>query len=373
MSSSTLHVVYHNVNHSPQHTHFILERCAAMNVDVVCLQEPWYGPIRPIPSASPAGPAERTENNMLYGTQLHPAWTLVEARKDARVVCHVSRRIASAVISLDPAVNHRDCMLLLVRLEPEQDPVAIMNLYNDTQNAAIVYLADIAHSLPAIDIMGGDYNTHSPLWDPAYPPDSIERIGEVLDLHARLGLCLLSPPGIATHIPHRADFRSTVIDLIWVLDDRDPNLYSIHVAQDERGLSDHAVLHAHIPAGQWSYEGAPSIAPKSDAEKNFIASIRDAVRSRMPPDMPLDSDAGLHLAVDTLFSCVSDSWLAHASPTIICNKSRLWWDSSCTKARRALEPRRAVDVARRKLKSTIRRRRREHMDERIEFVANEQR
>ncbi|KAI0682513.1 Endonuclease/exonuclease/phosphatase, partial [Cerioporus squamosus] len=392
MPSSSLHVVYHNVNHSPQHTHFILERCAAMNVDVVCLQEPWYGPIRPIPSASPAGPAERTDDNMLYGTQLHPAWSLVEVQKDARVVCHVSRRIANAVISLDPTVNHRDCMLLLVRLEPEHDPVAILNLYNDSRNSAVSYLTDISHLLPALDIMGGDYNTHSPLWDPDYPPDSMARTSDVLDLHARLGLRLLSPPGVATHIPHRTDFRSTVIDLVWVPDDRDHGLYSISVAQNERGMSDHAVIHAHIPAGQWSYEGAPSITPKSEAEKSFISSIKDTLRSRLPLNTPLDTEASLCLATDILFSCISDSWLAHATPTVICSKSRLWWDASCTKARKALEraqarlkrarrsnPRRipaaraAVEAARRCLKTTIRRRRRQHMDERINFIATEQR
>ncbi len=369
----------------------ILERCAAMGVDIVCVQEPWYGPIRPIPSASPAGPAERTEGNMLYGTQLHPAWFLVEPRKDARVVCHVSRRLANAVISLDPAINHRDCMLLLVRLEPTHDPVAILNIYNDRDNSAVEYLADHAHSLPVIDIAGGDYNTHSTVWDPAYPPDPMTRTGEVLDLHARLGLRLLSPPGVPTHFPHRANFRPTVIDLVWIPDDRPHELYRIRVAEQERGLSDHAVIHAHIPAGEWSYEGQPSIAPKSEAEGAFIASVRDSVRTLLPTELSLQSTDDLQTAVNTLFACVQDAWSTHATPTVICDKSKLWWNRDCTDARKALNTARerieilkataphlvpAARIAERRafkrLKSTIRKRRSEHLDERIQYVANEQ-
>ncbi|RDX46284.1 DNase I-like protein, partial [Lentinus brumalis] len=389
--SQSLHIVYHNVNHSPQHTHLILEQCAAMKVDIVCLQEPWYGPIRPIPSASPAGPAERTEDNMLYGTQLHPAWHLIEARKDARVVCHVSRRLINAVISLDPTVQHRDCMLLLVRLEPDQDPVAILNVYNDGNNAAVEYLADHAHLLPAIDIAGGDYNTHSTVWDPTYPPDSMARTGEVLDLHARLGLRLLSPIGVPTHYPHRSTLRPTVIDLVWVPDDRPHELYRVHVAPHERGLSDHAVIHAHIPAGEWSYEGQPSIAPNSEAEGAFVASIRSSVRVLLPAEAALESVDDLRHAVSTLFACIEDAWSSHATPTVICDKSRLWWNRACTDARKALNTARerveilkttapqlvpAARIAERRafrhLKSTIRKRRAEHLDERIQFVATQQ-
>ncbi|CDO70323.1 hypothetical protein BN946_scf184843.g12 [Trametes cinnabarina] len=350
------------------------ERCAAGNVDVVCIQELWYGPLRPIPSASPTGPAERTDNNMLYGTQLHPAWTLVENRKDARVVCHVNRKLANAVISLDST-----------------DPIAILNVYNDVQNSAVRYLLDVAPRLPSLDIVGGDYNTHAPIWDPTYPADSRTRVGELLDLHAQLGLRLLSPPGVPTHYPHRAGLRETVIDLVWVPDDREHNLYQIRVAPEERGLSDHAVIHVHIPAGEWSYQGSPSIAPKSQAEQNFIAAILASTLATFP-DLPnLSSEAELQHAVDCLFECITDAWNRNATPVTICNKSRLWWDDSCTRARDALlhararlaytrvhHPRlvqaacAAVAAAMKRLKSAIRARRRQHMDERIRYVAEHQ-
>ncbi|KAH9854856.1 Endonuclease/exonuclease/phosphatase [Lenzites betulinus] len=388
----TLHVAFQNVNHSPQHTHALLEQCASANVDVVCIQEPWFGPIRPIPSASPAGPAERTDNNMLYGTQLHPAWQLIVPQADARVVCHVSRRLTRAVVSLNAEVKHRDCMVLTIRPDPSADPISILNIYNDTQNSAIEYLCDIAERLPDIAIMGGDYNTHSRVWDPDYPPDSAARTGEVLDLHARLGLRLLSPPSVPTHFPHRQSFRPTVIDLVWVPSDRPPELYDLRVAPEERGLSDHAVLHARIPAGQWSIEGAPTITPKSDEEKAFLTDVTAAVLARLPPDFPLATMAELATAVDTLFGCVHDAWNAHAQPSRVCSKSKLWWDGSCsaardnlTRARHRLEEARrttprlvpaaqaAVRRAFKRFKSAIRLRRRAHMDERIDHVANEQR
>lgn len=38
-------------------------------------------------AASPAGLVEWTEDNMLYGTQLHLVWRLIEARKDVHIAC----------------------------------------------------------------------------------------------------------------------------------------------------------------------------------------------------------------------------------------------------------------------------------------------
>ncbi|KAI0628496.1 Endonuclease/exonuclease/phosphatase [Trametes polyzona] len=367
--TASLHVVFQNVNHSPPATHMLLDRCAAQGVDIVCIQEPWYGPIRPIPSASPAGPADRTDDNRLYGTQLHPAWKLVETRKDARVACHVSRRLVNAVVSLDASVAHRDCTLLLVRLAEEQAPIAILNIYNDRANSAVEYLADIVHSLPPIDIAGGDYNTHASVWDSKYPEDSAARVGEVLDLHARLGLRLLSPP----------DPAHTVLDLVWVPVDRPPELYSVRVALDGRGLSDHAVIYTTIPARDWSLEGPPNIAPKSAAESAFLSDIRAAVHARLPPGVDVSSEAGLRAVVDTLFDCIRDAWAAHAKPVVICDKSRIWWDRSCTEARDCLEEARerlaraSVRRAFRRLKSAMRARRNQHFEERIHHVAERQR
>lgn len=236
---------------------------------------------------------------------------------------------------------------------------------------------------------GGDYNTHSRLWDPDYPPHSAARTGEVLDLHARLGLRLLSPVGIPTHYPHRDTFRPTVIDLVWVPDDRAHRLYEVRVAPEERGLSDHAVIHAVIPAGEWSYQGAPSIAAKSEAERDFLEAIREGVQQRLPPAIPLGTEEELCSAVDSLYSCITDAWQAHARPVTICNQS-LQWDHSCSEAARRLEhareqleyvkqhsprlapaARAAARLALHHLKSALRKRRRTRMDERIQEIAEE--
>ncbi|KAI0629880.1 Endonuclease/exonuclease/phosphatase, partial [Trametes polyzona] len=386
---SSLHVVFQNVNHSPHATHMLLERCAVQDVDIVCIQEPWYGPIRSIPSATPAGPAERTDDNMLYSTQIHSAWSLIEARKNARVACHVSRRLVNAVVSLSAAVDHHDCMLLPVRLDAEQEPIAILNIYNNQHNTAVEYLAVIINALPPIDIAGGDYNTHSHVWEPRrVQVDSAAQIGEVLDLHAHLGLRLLSPVGVP--IDERP--KPSVLDLVWVPNDRPPQLFTICIVKDERGPSDHFVIHVTIPTREWSLEGPPDISPKSEAEKAFLSNIHDSVATRLPPGLPLDSADDLCAAVDVLFECVWVAWDAYARPIVLCDKSRLWWDESCSAARNALNDARcrlfraqneapqlvpsARAVAKRafnRLKSTMRARHRAHFDERIQDVAVKQR
>ena len=66
-----IRVLSHNVNHTPAQSHAILESLVN-ECDVIFMQEPYYGPIKTVASnTNPAG-------DVLVGTQVHPAWMLIE-------------------------------------------------------------------------------------------------------------------------------------------------------------------------------------------------------------------------------------------------------------------------------------------------------
>ncbi|RDX39618.1 hypothetical protein OH76DRAFT_1424196 [Lentinus brumalis] len=112
----------------------------------------------------------------------------------------------------------------------------------------------------------------------------------------------VSPPGVPTHFPHNPRLQATVIDLAWVPSDQNPDLYETRVTPEERGTSNHTILHVYIPTGARSYAGAPSIAAKSEEEQVFISSILDSVHLALPTDIALHSVDELNAAVDSLFA-----------------------------------------------------------------------
>lgn len=144
--SSSIVIVFFNVNRSAAQASSVLETLAS-SCDVLCVQEPWHGRLKPIASTADVGPHECVRECYLYGTIVHSAWQLLTPSYDARVTCYVSRRLINAVSRY------------------------ILNVSNDSQNSAVKYLHSVTQSLPVIDCIGGDFNTHAVSWDPDYLPE----------------------------------------------------------------------------------------------------------------------------------------------------------------------------------------------------------
>ncbi|KAI0720225.1 Endonuclease/exonuclease/phosphatase, partial [Cerioporus squamosus] len=349
-----LRVACNNVNHTPNQSHFLLESMVR-TCDILFVQEPYYGPIKRVASNSdPAG-------DVLVGTQVHPAWILMETRTPARVCAYVNRELNELRPQLcSHVVDHRD--MILISLTIDKQVHYLLNVYNDEHSTALTWLQEHAGELPPLDLVVGDFNLHSTMWEPDAPHES-PRALDLVNLMSGIGLGLVNADGAPTHRPHNAALRSTVPDLIWAPTDRiASDGLRVRVDLTGRGASDHAILSTTLRVGWWQKTLPPSIKRKSDAEKAFLRDLVDSV-ARVPVDV--DSIIGVQRTCDAIMEAVQAAWDAHATSPRITSRSRHWWSDRCKAALSALKARRTRE-ARRAFLSAVKSAKLQHYDDRID-------
>ncbi|OSC97411.1 hypothetical protein PYCCODRAFT_1377114, partial [Trametes coccinea BRFM310] len=348
-----LRVLSHNVNHTPNQMHFLLESMVK-KCDILFVQEPYYGPIKTVTSNSdPAG-------EILTGTQVHPAWLLMETCTPARVCAYVNRELAPLRPQLCAhIVNHRD--MILISLSADGEVHHYLNVYNDERSTALVWLSEHQAELPPLDLVVGDFNLHSTAWEPDAPRDSM-RAPELLDLMAGIGMGLVNDQGLPTHRPHNAALRSTVPDLIWApADTVASGEATVTVDLDGRGLSDHAIIWTTVRIGWWEQQLPPSIQRKSDEEKAYIGDLINGV-SAVPVEV--ETMAGIQRTCDAILAAARAAWDAHATVPRVSSRSKHWWNRECARTLDALRADR-TDDARRAFKHAVKSAKATHYDERI--------
>ncbi|TFK79485.1 hypothetical protein K466DRAFT_505463, partial [Polyporus arcularius HHB13444] len=321
-----LRIACNNVNHTPTQSHFLLESLVR-SCDVLFVQEPYYGPIKTVASNSdPAG-------EVLIGTQVHPAWLLMETRTPARVCAYVNRELADLRPQLCAhVVNHRD--MILISLTIDRKVHYFLNVYNDDRSTALVWLQEHAAELPPLDLIMGDFNLHSTLWEPDAPHESARAV-DLVNVMSEIGMSLVNIEGKPTHRPHNPALRSTVPDLVWAPSDRVASGEArAKIDLDGRGLSDHAIIYTSVQVGWWEKRLPPTIKRKSDAEKAFL---KDLVAGVASVPIELDTIVDIQRTCDNIFSAAQAAWELHAVSPRITSRSRHWWNDSCTRSFRAFK------------------------------------
>ncbi|KAI0749200.1 Endonuclease/exonuclease/phosphatase, partial [Daedaleopsis nitida] len=346
-------VVSHNVNHTPSQSHFILESLVG-ECDVILVQEPYYGPIKTVTSNS------NPRGETLIGTQIHPAWLLLETRSPARVCAYVNRELLDLRPQLCAhVVDHRD--MLLMSLTVDKQVYYYLNVYNDDRSTALSWLQDHAAELPQLDLVAGDFNLHSTAWELDAPHES-PRAVDLINLMSGIGLSLVNSDGAPTHRPHNAALRSMVPDLIWAPSDRVASgEVQAHVDLDGRGLSDHAILSTSLEVGWWEKSLPPSIKRKSEAEREFIKDMVDGV---VKVEVELSTRDDIQRTCDAILAAVRAAWDAHAVAPRVSSRSKRWWNSECAHALTMFRHHRTAET-RRTFKRAVKAAKAEFFEERI--------
>ena len=332
-----IHIAFFNVNHSPSVASAALDFLSD-KVDILCVQEPYYGVIKSTAASgrSALGPQERIDdNNRLLGTQHHPRWTLISPQFAARVVIYVNRsRWPRAAARLSPDVKHPDVMGAAVSLQPDVATVYILNIYNDSDNSAVTHLLSIPDALAGVDICGGDFNTHSLLWDARLLPSQLSpaaRAQDIADLTASLGHVLISPADTYTHFPHNLALRRSVINLVFGPPGEGA---TVSVQGNWRFGSDHAPLVASLPSLRSVGEHTPAISPRNEElNAQFVEDIYTDIS--FIPSTPAASVDDLERRVHRLMAAFSWAWQGNAVVPDICDHSNRWWNAACTEAMQA--------------------------------------
>ena len=318
----SIRYAFQNVQKSRKTMHDLLESLKN-SVDFLFIQEAPINFVRKLPSVT----SETGDD--LIGPVIHRNWQCVDKRAShptSQVAIYVNSRFTSSYqlfpstdATLDPNV-----LVLCVRHNYKcSDFFHLVNIYNQPghRHSAIESLLRVAPTLPNLAVVEGDFNLHSPLWDPSFSAAS--GLGERLFYTlSDAELNLANDDGDITWT--RRGSASSVIDLIFYSDVLARASPQTIVDLDGRGRSDHAILFLAF-GKQTPHWGRRYIARDSEEEAAYLAAIAHAITSfsHLNPD-----DAG-----DSIQTAVSAAWSTYSKLPRIDSNPNTWWTEDCQLAK----------------------------------------
>lgn len=178
-------------------------------------------------------------------------------------------------------------------------------------------LLRLAPTLTNLAVVQGNFNLHSPLWDPAISHAS--GLGERLFYtFSDLELNLVNDEGDATWTNRHGS--SSVIDLVFCHDILARVSPQLIVDLEGRRRSDHAIFFLAF-GKQKLHWGRSYIARDSEEEASFLADIAHALVANAYLD-PEIAGQNMMIAADT-------TWKAHSKPAHIDSNPNSWWTDEC--------------------------------------------
>ncbi|KAF8684340.1 hypothetical protein AX14_004144 [Amanita brunnescens Koide BX004] len=293
------------------------------SVDLLFIQELPVNFVRKVPSTT-----SETGDDLL-GPVIHRNWQCIDKRAiqpDSQVAIYVNMRFTSTYqlfpifdSTIDPGV-----LALCIRHNAVPSLFFhVINVYNrpGSHHSAIESLLRLAPTLTNIAVVQGDFNLHSPLWDPAFSTTS--GLGERLFYSlSDLELNLANDDGDATWT-NRHGARS-VIDLLFYSDILARVSPQTIVDLASRGRSDHAII--FLAFGKQSpHWGRPYIARDSEEEAAYLQDLANAIiaNCHLAPD----------IAGDNILTLANTAWAAHSKTPRIDSNPNSWWTNDCQLAK----------------------------------------
>ena len=176
-------------------------------------------------------------------------------------------------------------------------------------------------TLTNIAVVQGDFNLHSPLWDPSI--SSASGLGERLFYtFSDLELNLANEDGDATWTNRHG--AQSVIDLLFCHDVLAQILPQVLVDLDGRGRSDHAILFLSFDKQQ-PHWGRPYIARDSEEEASYLFDLAKAIISNCHFD---PNTAGHNIS-----SAALAAWDTYSKRPRLNSNPNSWWTDDCQLAK----------------------------------------
>ena len=267
VSHRNMRYLFQNAHKSRKTVHDLLDS-RRNAIDILFIQEAPINFVRKVPSATnPEG------DDDLVGPVIHKAWLCVDRRlafPDSAVAIYVNKRLTSSyqLFPVEKTEIHQD--VLFVRLKHnflKGHDFTVCNVYNrpGARNAAAMSFMQALPLFTDLPVVEGDFNLHSPIWDPNVSKGSPTALALYVSL-SEAGLNLMNDEFQPTWTNKRGS--ESVIDLLFVSD----RLLSIEpfveVSLDGRGRSDHAIVTC-LFGSQLARPGKPYIAKDSEEEDDF--------------------------------------------------------------------------------------------------------
>ena len=160
-------------------------------------------------------------------------------------------------------IDHRD--ILIMSLFYRGSTKCLANVYSDDNGTTIRVLKDKAECIPALYLMAGDFNCHTPEWDPGVSG----RRGMAMALLETAGLFGASLSGYTnpglTFISRTQGLRQSVLDLVFVKSTH-TLVNTVTREVDLQGPSDHIPVSGKIALGDTSTIECCTLAKGSEEE-----------------------------------------------------------------------------------------------------------
>ncbi|KAF5380151.1 hypothetical protein D9615_006148 [Tricholomella constricta] len=273
------------------------------------IQEPPWNFIRRTVSAT------NPEGEAVVGPPIHPDWMVIFRRPKGegdrpRVMTYVNKRLAA----MRPAfrtdlADHRDILVLTLWGE-DNTPLHYINVYSDQNSTAINWLCDNVERLPQLQCMAGDFNCHSSVWDPRHEGNN-HVATSLIDAASDLGVEVsVQPVRTPTHFPHARGLVASVIDLMFLPQDRLVGL-THEVRTDWIGPSDHAPLCVTLPIRATEVASERLAMPKgSEEESSFLQALLTYIKSMDISN--IDTRDALEDLIAGLARACNDAWNSNA-------------------------------------------------------------
>ena len=293
------------------------------SVDFLFIQEAPIHFVRKVPSTT----SELGDD--LIGPVIHRDWQCVDKRAvhpDSQVAIYVNKRLSSSYQlfpDFSPSIDPNVLVLCVRHNLKRSDYFNLVNIYNrpGTRHSAVLSLLDIAPTLANLAVIQGNFNLHSPLWDPAISTSS--GLGERLfNSLSELELNLVNDDG--DHTWTNRQNHASVIDLIFCNDILARLSPQVIVDLEGRGRSDHAILFLAF-GRQTPHWGRPYIARDSEEEAAYLKDIAVAFveNSSLHPN---DACSNISTAIRT-------AWNSHSKLPRIDSNPNTWWNDDCQSAK----------------------------------------
>ena len=313
---------FQNVQKSRKTMHDLLEMLKN-SIDFLFIQEAPVHFVRKLPSTT----SELGDD--LIGPVTHRSWQCVDKRAiqpDSQVAIYVNARLTASYQLFplfDPSVDPGVLALCVRNNLAPSIFFNVVNVYNQpgTRHSAIESLLRLAPNLSNIAVIQGDFNLHSPLWDPSISCTS--GLGERLFYSlSDLELNLANKDGDATWTNHHG--AQSVIDLLFYHDILARISPQTLVDLAGRGRSDHAILFLSFDK-QSPHWGRPFLARDTEEEAAYLHDLAQAIVSNchLSPN-----DAG-----DNILSAALAAWATHSKRPRIDSNPNSWWTEDCQLAK----------------------------------------
>ena len=202
---------------------------------------------------------------------IHYSWTLIEPTIlneaiQPQSVIYINNNLIPASQITPLTLPFSDVTaIMLTTTYTNAKPHLIINVYNLCDQSIIPELHNYLRGNINTDdydmvIVGGDFNSHHPVWNPLSYTRHDEDANALVDMMAELDLQLLLPPGTVTY-PN----AGTTIDLIWGSNKVANRIITCWIAEQHDHGSDHLPIETTIAM---QMEEAHSLLPYNYAKTN---------------------------------------------------------------------------------------------------------